>query len=315
MKKGIKIIAMLSLLFSLNAQSQNVNFNATELYPEGVSYSKKQDVFFVSSLHYGKIGKVDKQGNYSEFVNDEELVSSLGLLIDDSQNKLYVAVADPGVSTKTQTSTQGKLAKLIVYNTKTGTREKTIDLGSLNAKENNFANDIAMDKSGNLYITNSFSPIIFKVDKSGKSSVFATYQDWKGEGFNLNGIVYHPDGYLLASQSNTGFIFKVSLTSPRKIEQVKGVQIGGADGLILNKNNELVVISNSKQEVFLFKSTDKWLNASQLSSVKTVLSFPTTGVKVNDKIFVLNAKLNELFDIKATKTSNFILQEVIFSTK
>ncbi|MBC7641126.1 MAG: hypothetical protein H7174_02115, partial [Flavobacterium sp.] len=48
---------------------------------------------------------------------------------------------------------------------------------------------------------------------------------------------------------------------------------------------------------------------------KTALSemtFPTTGIVVNKKYFILNAKLDEIFNPKATKTSNFLIQEIKF---
>jgi hypothetical protein len=55
-----------------------------------------------------------------------------------------------------------------------------------------FINDAALDRQGNTYVSNSFSPVIYKVDREGNASVF--FQD---AGFNLpsgefgfNGIQY-----------------------------------------------------------------------------------------------------------------------------
>ena len=84
MKKVIKI--SIFLLFIFNANAQNIAFTANELYPEGIAYSKKQDVFFVSSLHYGKIGKVTRKGEYSEFISDKDLVSTIGIHANEKAN-------------------------------------------------------------------------------------------------------------------------------------------------------------------------------------------------------------------------------------
>ncbi len=120
------------------------------------------------------------------------------------------------------------------------------------------------------------------------------------------------DGYLLAAQSNTGFIYKVEIKKPKNISKVNTTAIVGADGLILHNENELIVVSNNSQKVHKIKTTDHWNTATELGQANTTLSFPTTGVFVKNNCYVLNAKLNEIFDAKATKTSNFLLQEIKF---
>ncbi len=308
MKKLVFI--SVSMLMSSISFSQNIVFNSSELYPEGVAFSAKNNSYYVSSLHYGKIGKVDAKGNYTAFVDDADLVSTVGLKADDKRNVLYVCISDPGVSTKTNPATQGKLAKLAVYDLTTGKRKFIADLGALNPTGGNFANDIALDNEGNIYVTNSFSPVIFKITQAGKATVFATSDFWKGEGFNLNGIVYLPNGFLLVAQSNTGNLYKVSIRQPTVITKVETKAIAGADGLVMGNKNELLVISNSAQKVFKLSSNDAWATANQTQETATVNTFPTTGVYVNGNFVVLNAKLNELFDPKAVKTSDFVLQKI-----
>jgi sugar lactone lactonase YvrE len=302
-------VAMITL------KAQNIEFKETELYPEGTAYSKKQNTFFVSSLHYGKIGKVDTKGNYTAFINDDELISTIGILADEKRNSLYVCVSDPGVSVKTNAATQNKLAKIAAYDLTTGKRKFIADLGALNKDGGNFANDVTADDAGNLYVTNSFSPIIYKVTQTGVASIFATSDMWKGEGFNLNGIVYTKDGYLLTVQSNTGAIYKVSIANPKSITKIKTDAIIGADGLILSKSNELLVISNSSNKVFRLNTKDNWVGASATGEATTLNSFPTTGVIVKNMPYILNAKLNEIFDPKVARTSNFLLQQIKFDRK
>ncbi len=311
MKKSVLTGLVLSAM-AFNIQGQNIAFNAKELYPEGVAYSQKQKVFFLSSMHKGKIGKLDSQGNYSNFIDDSELISSVGLLSDDKRSLLYVCVADPGASIKSKTETQGKLSKLIAFDINTGEKRFSADLSSLNTNGGNFANDVTIDNDGNLYVTNSFSPIIYKITQSGKASIFTTHDDWKGEGFNLNGIVFHPNGYLIVAKSNTGLLYKISLENPNTIKVIKLDPLLGADGLILNSKNELVVISNARNEIYQLTSNDNWENAIIKAKVKSTMSFPTTGVQIKSKNYILNAKLDELFNPKAIKTSNFLIQEVKF---
>ncbi len=311
-----QIITSTLLLFIITAATaQSINFNSTELYPEGTAFSKKQNVFFVSSLHYGKISKVDFKGNCTAFINDSESISAIGIIADEKRNSLYVCISDPGVSVKTNTATQYKLAKLASYDLTTGKRKFIADLGVLNSTGGNFANDVTVDRGGNIYVTNSFSPIIFKITQQGKASVFTTSDLWKGEGFNLNGIVCTNDGYLLAAQSNTGFVYKIEIKNPKNISKVNTAAIVGADGLILHNENELIVVSNGSQKVHKIKTTDHWNTATEWEQANTTFTFPTTGVFAKNNYYILNAKLNEIFDAKAAKTSNFLLQEIKFDKK
>ena len=319
MKKTFKMlqIVVLATILSINfeAKAQNITFNSNELYPEGVAYSPKQDMFFVTSLRYGKIGKLDRKGTYTEFITDEELVSSIGTHADQKRNLLYVCVSDPGVSVKTSAATQMKLGKIIAYDLTTGKRKFATDLGALNANGGNFANDVAFDMEGNLYVTNSFAPMIFKITPDGKGSIFATSDMFKAEGFSLNGIVFHKNGYLIVAQSGTGNIYKVSIKNPKEITKINAEPIVGADGLVLKGKNQLVIISNEKKEIYQFVSKDDFVSATLGNKVPSVMTFPTTGVMAKGKLYVLNAKLDELFNPKAAKTSNFVLQEVVFEKK
>ncbi len=310
MKKLFKFLFILTIALPANAQT--IDFNSNELYPEGIAYSKKQDVFFVSSLHYGKIGKVNRKGVYTEFITDAALISSIGIHANEKANLLYVCVSDPGVSVKTDKSNQMKLAKLIAYDLTSGKQKFAADLGALNKDAGNFANDVDFDNLGNCYVTNSASPIIYKITKTGKASIFATSENWKKDGFNLNGIVVHPNGYLIVAQSNTGDLYKVSIKNPTQINKINSEIMLGADGIFLNGKNDLMVISNSSQQVFKLNSTDDFTSTKTIKTAPTEMTFPTTGIVVNKKYYVLNAKLNEIFTPNAARTSNFLIQEIKF---
>ncbi len=310
MKNLFKILIILTFAFTANAQ--NIAFNSNELYPEGIAYSKKQDVFFVSSLHYGKIGKVTRKKVYTEFITDKDLISTIGIHANEKANLLYVCVSDPGVSVKTDKATQMKLAKLIAYDLTTGKRKFIADLGALNKDGGNFANDVDFDNQGNCYVTNSASPIIYKISKTGKASIFATSENWKKEGFNLNGIVVHPSGYLIAAQSNTGELYKISIKNPTEITKINSEIMLGADGIFLNGKNQLIVISNSTKQIFQLNSVDDFTTTNLLKTAFSEMTFPTTGIVVNKKFYVLNAKLNEIFTPNTTLTSDFLIQEIKF---
>lgn len=308
-----KFLVSACLLLATFAIAQNIKFTENELYPEGIAYSHKAKSFYVSSLHYGKIGKVDWTGKYSTFIDDKESISAIGIAADEKRSLLYVAISDPGVSVKTTAAM--KIAKIGAYDLTTGKRKFITDLAILNTTGGgNFANDMAFDNAGNIYLNNSASPIIYKIDQTGKAEVFVTSDDWKKEGFNLNGIVCNQkENYLLVCQSNTGEIYKVDIKT-KKISKTTTSPILGADGLIFHKN-ELIVISNSSRKIIKLISNDNWTSAKNVGEVNSEMTFPTTGTRVNGKYYVLNAKLNEIFTPNTKLTSDFLIQEVVFDKK
>ncbi len=297
------------------AVAQNITFTEKELYPEGIDYNAKDKSFYVTSLHYGKVGKVSADGTYATFIDDADIPSAIGIRIDKVNNQLIVCGSDPGVSVKTNVATQRKLAKLGFYDLTTGKRKALVDLEALNTKsELNFANDIAIDKNGNVFVTNSFAPIVYKIDaKTYKASIFAQSELFAAEGFGLNGLVALDNGNVVVCNSRLGALYVIDGKTPTKIAPViVEADLKGADGLFLNGNTELVVISNAQQKVFRLNSTDGFATARVTGEAKSINTFPTTGVVVNNKYYVLNAKLNEIFTPGAVLTSDYIIQEVTF---
>lgn len=293
------------------AAGGTIKFAEQELYPEGVAFDAKAGQFLVSSMRHGKIGRVDRDGTYHPFIEDGVLVSSVGLRIDPVKNRLLVAISDPGVAVGTNKDTQAKLAGLAVFDLKSAKRLAYYDFGKL-SEGAHFANDIALDDRGNIYVTDSFSPIVYKIGKAGKPSIFVRNELFKGDGFNLNGVVFHPKGYLIVGKSNSGELFKISMSgSVSKIALQQSLT--NNDGLVLSPDGSLAVIQNSG-EVSRLVSSDNWASAKMAGSSKPGLEFPTTGVLVGNSLYVLNAKLGELFDPKVQKSSDFSIRSVSFES-
>ncbi|WP_370677706.1 hypothetical protein [Pleomorphomonas sp. PLEO] len=305
-------IAMATLLAVASpALAQDIAFTSDKSYPESVTYSPHQGVFLLGSVTEGLVAKLDKAGAYAPFITDDRLVSTVGLLVDDASNTLWVTNSDPGAGARTAAATQGKLAAIATYDATTGAPKAYYDLGSLSPGAH-FANDIALDAAGNAYVTDSFAPLIYKIDSHGKASIFAESPLFlSGEGFNLNGIAWHKDGYLLVGKYNSGELFRISTADPTDIRKVKLPEaLTGADGIHLIDGEHLLVAQNlAANRTVELTSSDGWQSATITRTEASKLSMPTATVTVGKDVYVLNSRLDTLFDPKAAKVGDYLLQQ------
>jgi sugar lactone lactonase YvrE len=291
-----------------------ISFKKDALYPEGLEYDTDNNRFLVTSLHEGTVGTVTPDGNYNVLFQDEHMVSAIGIRIDKGHDRVLVCNSDPGVSLHTKPETKGKLAGLAVFQLSTGNLIKYIDLASLSEGGGHFCNDIAVDNNGVAYVTDSFSPIIYKVDADNNASIFLQDDKFKGQGFNLNGIVVKDD-YLLVNKDNDGTLFKIPLNDPKKFTQVNlEAPLVGADGLLWAADGSLILIANGKtNKVVKLTSEDGWASAKVAGSFDTGQVFATTGKEINGDIYVLYAMLHVLFNPETKEQVNtFEIHKITF---
>jgi len=313
-KKSLLIFSLLITTILLNnccKLPREISLSRDSLYPEGIEYDTRKEEFLLSSLKYGTISRVDLKGNLKDFIQDDSLISTIGIRADQKHNKLYICNSDPGVSIKTSPETQRKIAGLAVYDLGNGTKLNYYELHQL-FSGNHFCNDIAVDDKGSVYVTDSFAPAIYKIDQSGKPTLFLTDKRFEGEGFNLNGIIATKE-YLIVAKSNEGILFKIPLKEPQKMSIINiSEKFLGADGLVLNDQQTLIVISNGAQTVYKLKSSDDFESAEIIEKSSNNFKFPTTGVKVYQSIYIINSELNKLFKNEAP-VNNYIIEKVNFN--
>ncbi|GMT49909.1 MAG: hypothetical protein IEMM0008_1448 [bacterium] len=331
-KSLISITFLIAILIGCNSNHKppgpilpsSILITSPGLYPEGLAYDSSSHIFYISSIKKGKITKVTLDGKHQVFADDHRLISSIGIKVDKERNRLIVCVADPGVGEKSSKKTRGTLAGLMIYNLKNGKKVKYINLGKM-ASGPHVANDLALDNNGNIYITDSFSPIIYKVSQKGKTSILINDDQLaapKGA-FGLNGILYHPNGYLIVSNYATKKLFKIPLTHLDDLKEIKINQdafaedILAADGLILMDPQTLILASNNlaggSNGVYKLTSSDDWSSAAVIDKFKTGNTFPTTLAKAGDQVFVLYSKLHMLFGGNKPEAKKFVIRKVQFN--
>ncbi|MBD2752817.1 gluconolaconase [Spirosoma validum] len=298
--------------FNASLIPERIAFSATRQYPEGIAFTSTTGQFLISSLTQGKVGKVDEKGHYLEFITDSQLISGVGMKIRDG--KLYVCNGDQGISEKSTAQTTLKTAGLFIYDLNTGQNQRRINLAALLPTANHYANDIAFDAQGNAYVTDSFAPVIYKIpNDTTQASIFVNDSKFAGtQGINLNGIVYHPDNYLIVVKSNDGKLFKVDLSDPSKVFEITGVTLLNGDGMILYENDLYVV--NGRNKVSQVRSSDGWKTATIVKTDQTGYDQATTNVVAENKIYTLNARIEEVSAAVAAKNPS-LLQASTYSIK
>ena len=332
MKLSIKarVISILSLSLSLVTTASSADsvrlgskplsrivIPADTLFPEGIDYNPKSDRFVVSSFRQGAVYEVDHEGNYQKIIHDSRLSSVLAVRIDSKNNRLLLANSDIGSSIRPYPDGPGKLAALGIYNLTSGAPIAYVDLGQLLPSSAHLANGIAVDHDGNAYVTDSFSPVIYKVDMDGTPSIFLKNDAFIGEGINLNGIVFHPDGYLIVVKKGEGVLYKIPIDTPENFSKVDIDQkLVGGDGLILANNHELIVVANRAsgktiETAFSLSSYDNWRTAQITDQYRFDHVYPTTGVIQDGNIFVIHSRLNTLIMAPEPKKKNIHHHAVI----
>jgi sugar lactone lactonase YvrE len=297
-KKALTISTIVaSFAFTQDNPSERIVFSSEKLYPEGITFDDKRQLVYLSSLTQGKISSVDKQGNVKIVADDPKLVSTVGIKYSNKTGKLYAANSDMGLSSKSSKETTLSLGQLAIIDVTSGKLEDLVTLSDL-VPGKHMLNDLALDNDGNIYITDSYAHVVYKVDKNKKASVFSQSNLFKPDSntLGLNGIAYNNEGYLLIAKSVEGSLLKVSIKDPTKVEKVKLPEpLFWTDGIYFINDKELVAVRNRFSKTVFLRSDNHWESATIVKEEKATDIMPTTvAVSALGNVYVINSKLSEL---------------------
>ena len=135
----------------------------------------------------------------------------------------------------------GATGRVFAYDVRTGELTGSWQVEQTGAPT--FLNDIAISPRGDVYVTDSLRPVLYRIERADRSTsdveTLPTFLDFTGTaltyapGFNVNGIVVSPDGrYAVVAQSNTATLFRVGLRD-RSVTPVDWAMTVAGDGLVL----------------------------------------------------------------------------------
>ncbi|KAL1827317.1 hypothetical protein DCAR_0206477 [Daucus carota subsp. sativus] len=303
-------IAILISLESATPSSHQYHFHSSGFLRECSKYDAPNSRFIVSFME-GGLGIIPISNSTTTsvlpeipVVKDADLYTNatLGLTIDSKRNRVVVVISD---------LLGNKYSAVAAYDLSDWSRLFLTQLSGPGDKS--MGDDVAVDAEGNAYITDLNKSKLWKVGVTGEyllpieSPIFSPAV-WYHKLATLNGIVYHPKGYLIVSHTTTGNLFKVDIMNNNEVKLVKmiGKSLSFSDGLELLSPNRLVVASMSG--ISLVGSNDDWETATILEKAPVVRHRLATGVTVKDaKVYI-----NHLFGIGYPKKKH-VLAEAVFA--
>lgn len=272
------------------------------VFPEGIASQPSSNFFFVSGNADGTIFRGDlAQAALTTFLppGADGRTSAAGMKVD-AKGRLFIAGAGTG--------------SIFVYNAQSGALIKKLTTDA----RPTFLNDVAIAPGGVAYITDSFSPVLYRVadDASGVPQLerwlnFSSSTLIYGDGFNANGIVATPDGnYLILVQTNTGKLFRVTVATKAVLEiTLIGGPVTNGDGLLL-REFALYVVRNQQKVIARVNLGPDYATGTVASSTSDPsFDYPTTIAEAGGRFLVVNAQLDKR-QTGATPTRPFTISSV-----
>ncbi|MCC2335000.1 SMP-30/gluconolactonase/LRE family protein [Cellulomonas wangsupingiae] len=259
---------------------------ADDIYPEGVAV--RGDDFYVSSTTDGTIYRGDL---------DEPTATPF---LPGGQDGRTMAVGIK-VDGRTLLVAGGSTGRVWAYDLRT--RELT---GSWQAAQDGtpvFVNDLAVSPRGDVYVTDSLSPVLYRIDarerRTTGTEVLEPFVSFEGtefeytDSFNANGIAISRDGrYAVVAQTSTSTLFRIGLTD----RSVEAIDLGGelvqGDGLLLEGRRLLAVEWQGDVSSIVAVDLDRGYASGTVVSRTSDPSFddPTTIARAGRSLLVVNSQ-------------------------
>jgi sugar lactone lactonase YvrE len=241
----------------LNPGGRAINMTPARFFPEGVAVDKNGN-FYLGSMELGVIHRATANDEETTpFItpnSENDLVSVIGLFVDDATDTLYVCSSDAGNSPQAGDAQ----AAIKAFSLPDGDFIASYELPEFSGTKwtdevpagvNGFCNDMTMDADGNLYATDSWYPRILRLP-AGDDAL----EEWlvddifhpTDDPWHLNGIdIDQVNNRLYVVENHPGTLYVVPIQAngnpgtPAEVE-VSPRKLLGPDGLKVAAPNLLI---------------------------------------------------------------------------
>jgi Cu-Zn family superoxide dismutase len=253
-------------------------------FPEGIAYHAESGAAFVSGAGDGSLHRIDlASGDVDTGLvpGSRPPFGIIGLAVGDDD--LWAA--------------GGMTGEILRFDVASGELEATL---STPEAESTFLNDLVVAPNGDVYVTDSNRPVLFRVPDGGDEVEAWLDLDGTpipfGEGINLNGIVVSEDGEsLIVVHMASGTLYRIDIAS----RDVDPIDLGGAtveagDGMVLERTT-LYIVQNGPDQVSVVELAGD-LARGEIAGVleDERLTDAATAALVGDDLMVTNAQFSAM---------------------
>ena len=286
MRRAAAALLLLGIALSLVAakgsdRSTTYTIPGDSVFPEGIGFDGRKS-FYVSSTGDGTIfkGTAGKRRALQPFLPGGQDGRTTAVGVKATRSRIHVA--------------GGATGNIWIYDARTRALVRRYETGA-----GGFLNDLAVTRDGDVYVTDSMRPILWRIDgDSGEIERFLALgpdEGYQGTGFKWNGIVATPNGRtLIAVHSGRGELYRVDVGQ----KSVSKVDTGGADltngdGLVLN-GDKLYVVRNQNERIVEMRLNGGLTRARQRRSfTDPSFMFPTTAALAKGRLLVVNSQFDK----------------------
>ena len=286
MRRAAAALLLLGIALALVAakasdRSTTYTIPGDSVFPEGIGFDGRKS-FYVSSTGDGTIfkGTAGKRRALQPFLPGGQDGRTTAAGVKATRSRIHVA--------------GGATGNIWIYDARTRALVRRYETGA-----GGFLNDLAVTRDGDVYVTDSMRPILWRIDgDSGELEQFLALgpdEGYQGTGFKWNGIVATPNGRtLIAVHSGRGELYRVDVGQ----KSVSKVDTGGADltngdGLVLN-GDKLYVVRNQNERIVEMRLNGGLTRARERRSfTDPSFMFPTTAALAKGRLLVVNSQFDK----------------------
>lgn len=297
---------------------EHIMLKGDQVLPESAGIDPSNGDLYVGSTYDGSVQKIHNH-EISWFLPAEKnkSFSISGIAADPERNRLWVLNIDIQNPMSRKTG-------LRIFDLTTKALLKTFSIP--NDKMPHGLNDIVLDKKGNAYISDCFSPVLWTVNSNmDHLEPFIQNESFTldPKSFNLNGLAFTPNGnYLIATVANLsngtlnngeGHLFRIDIAKKELTKvNIKGYE--GGDGITFGSDGALYSTTMPRGLAKVTFSND-YKNAKAIhpetKEIKNLSQYAPSAVRsYGDRIYLVNSQLDKTFPNSPTFKKPFAPFEI-----
>jgi hypothetical protein len=297
LKTGIATVFGFAACTAAADISGPISLPALDMFPEGIALIE-DGTAYVGSLARGEIWKVDtKTGTAEAFIgNEADLMSVIGVYVNNAETTLYACSSDPAQQHG------GRSTELVSFNLTNGS------VASRNPfPDGGLCNDISELADGTILATDSVHPRIMGLNPDGSFSEWLRDEQFRAEGFSLNGIAVGGDNVFVGVFA-TGALYNIdaSADTPAATQIRLNRPLAGPDGIEVSMRNTLIVVEGMAASVSRVRLSDDLLSGT-VQKISEGFQVPTTVALAGDQAIVVQGQLGRFFGMDPSPVEPFEL--------